>query len=258
MQLRTVLIVDDSEADQYLNRFKILERLPDAEIRTAYDGVQALTALRESDYVPDLILLDINMPRMNGFEFLEIYVDEFENSASSVVLMLTSSLLAADQERARSYAPVRGLIRKPLDESWPEMLSSLLHVDDVRVADHSGWNIDRLPEQCDAEILYWRSTDVVGAALSVSNAAEMRRIWGLSKDAAITREALYAQIHPNDIPTVRESRTQASACGGSDTVQFRIRFEQGWRAIGAKFRSVNKPSGQFSHVTGACWPVHSK
>ncbi|MFT5583734.1 MAG: CheY-like chemotaxis protein [Cognaticolwellia sp.] len=125
MELNDVLIVDDSEADQYLNRYRLLERQPSVTIRSAFDGVEALNVLREVGYKPDLILLDINMPRMNGFEFLEIYVDEFNGATSSVVVMLTSSLLESDRQRAESFKPVRGFLLKPLDASWPERLLAL-------------------------------------------------------------------------------------------------------------------------------------
>ncbi len=125
MELKQVLVVDDSEADQFLNRYRILECQPGLEIRAAYDGLEALKILQEPGYQPDLIFLDINMPRMNGFEFLERYVEEFK-ATTSVVVMLSSSLVEADRARAQAFAPVRGFLRKPLDVTWPGLLEEML------------------------------------------------------------------------------------------------------------------------------------
>ena len=119
MELKEVLIIDDSEADQFLNRYRILEFAPQVKVRAAFDGLEGLEILREPGYRPDLIFLDINMPRMNGFAFLETYVAEFEASAG-VVVMLSSSLLESDRERALSFAPVRGFLGKPLNVGWSE------------------------------------------------------------------------------------------------------------------------------------------
>lgn len=126
MELKRLLCVDDSEADQFLNQYRIRKANPDVEIREAYDGEEALTLLREPGYVPDLILLDINMPRMNGFEFLEAYAAEFPGDRASVVVMLTSSLLEQDRLRAEAYEVVRGFLYKPLKNSWAEDLQAAL------------------------------------------------------------------------------------------------------------------------------------
>lgn len=124
MELKQVLVVDDSEADQFLNRYRLLECQPDIQVRAVYDGLEALEVLRTPGYKPDLILLDINMPRMNGFEFLEAYTQEF--SEQICVLMLSSSLVDSDRSRAESFAAVRGFLRKPLNVSWPKLLSEML------------------------------------------------------------------------------------------------------------------------------------
>ncbi len=118
MELKQILCVDDSEADQYLNKYRITAANPDIQIRQAFDGEQALELLREPGYTPDLILLDINMPRMNGFEFLEVYNAEFSPQTTSVVVMLTSSLLEDDRIRAEQYATVQGFLFKPLSSNW--------------------------------------------------------------------------------------------------------------------------------------------
>jgi len=126
MEIRRILSVDDSDSDQFLHRHFIHKFDPTIEIRAALDGREALEALREADYVPDLILLDINMPRMNGFEFLRAYVEEFEPETAPVIVMLTSSLMPSDREAALSYPIVKGFLNKPLDADWVEALTQAM------------------------------------------------------------------------------------------------------------------------------------
>ncbi|SMB81456.1 response regulator receiver protein [Hymenobacter roseosalivarius DSM 11622] len=129
-QLPCVLLVDDDETTNYLNRL-LLERLGvAARILVAPNGRQALDLLPEhcpepgAPTCPVLILLDINMPVMNGFEFLEAYAQlPPARRGASVVLMLTTSLNPRDAERLRTL-PVAGTIAKPLSKA---KVAQLLH-----------------------------------------------------------------------------------------------------------------------------------
>ena len=79
-----ILVVEDDPDLQYL----LQENLSKAgyEAKVANDGLEALEVLRNLVQPPSLILLDLNMPRMNGFEFLEIFKDEFELDCPIVVV----------------------------------------------------------------------------------------------------------------------------------------------------------------------------
>jgi CheY-like chemotaxis protein len=67
--------------------------------------------------VPELILLDLNMPLMNGWDFLEVLQPHAAALAGRCqVYILTSSLALADTARAQDFALVSGIIHKPLDE----------------------------------------------------------------------------------------------------------------------------------------------
>lgn len=117
-QIGTVMLVDDEALDQRHYR-RVLERsgLVGEVISFVYPD-EALAYLRKADRpAVDLLYLDINMPRLSGFEFLEIATKEFgPHFARTVVIMLTTSLEPSDEARARSFDVVHDFIAKPLTE----------------------------------------------------------------------------------------------------------------------------------------------
>jgi CheY-like chemotaxis protein len=120
MEVSCILVVDDSESDQFISQLMIESYDPNIVVLSAYDGQEALEMLASDECKPDLILLDINMPRMNGHEFLEEYSKKYDKQA--VVMMLTSSEQEADRERAMAYSCVKTYLIKPLDESQLEAI----------------------------------------------------------------------------------------------------------------------------------------
>lgn len=110
-----LLLVEDDEVDvQALKRAFAKSRIGNP-ITVARDGIEALEFLRGENgrtklSKPHLILLDLNMPRMNGFEFLEV-IRADEDLKRSIVFMITTS--KAEEDRARAYAQhVAGYIVK--------------------------------------------------------------------------------------------------------------------------------------------------
>ena len=105
--LDCILFVDDDMATNYLNK-RLIKKLGVVQkavfCRNGREALDYLEASEAADYVrPNLIFLDINMPVMDGFEFLQAYegLDE-DKRASEVVVMLTTSLMDNDQQRAEN------------------------------------------------------------------------------------------------------------------------------------------------------------
>lgn len=123
MKITSILVVDDDENDQFICEYTIRKFDSSIRILKAFDGAEALDILRNE--TPNAIILDINMPVMNGFEFLDRYAEEFEVHAP-VVAMLTSSHLGKDRERAMQYSFVKSYFEKPLQADHLRIMTELL------------------------------------------------------------------------------------------------------------------------------------
>lgn len=119
-KLKTILLVDDDVPTNHLHKL-VIRKLDCAEnIVMARTGAEAIDVLTKPDengnyLVPELIFLDINMPVMNGWEFLEAYKKlELDQQGKFVVVMLTTSLNPDDQSRANELPQVQDFVSKPL------------------------------------------------------------------------------------------------------------------------------------------------
>lgn len=114
--LKKVLLVDDDKVTNMMHG-RLIERSGlIAQIDVATDGVAALDYLRGTEDWPELILLDINMPRMDGFEFLDNYANLIAEGSDGkpVIIMLSTSVLRADLERAEADPNVHSFASKPM------------------------------------------------------------------------------------------------------------------------------------------------
>ena len=123
-KLSRVLLVDDNESDNYIHK-KVIEKAGITDfIGIALNGEEAIDFLTTSwalgqkvntDCAPSLIFLDINMPVMNGWEFLEAYrkLDEYQKGHVAII-MLSASLNSADIARTEKMLGSGCFINKPL------------------------------------------------------------------------------------------------------------------------------------------------
>jgi CheY-like chemotaxis protein len=123
MSLKNVLLVDDDKANNFLNRLTIREAVNDCAVAEALNGQEALDYLAASDECPQIILLDINMPVIDGFEFLKKYEEE-DTCRQSKIFMLSSSIREEDKKAALSNKFVKGYFDKPLSGAHIEEILS--------------------------------------------------------------------------------------------------------------------------------------
>ncbi|NJB84346.1 CheY-like chemotaxis protein [Lewinella marina] len=118
-ELLSVLLVEDNPANVFLQK-RIITKLGCAgEITVATTGLEAFEMVKDwrdaPDRLPDLIFLDINLPAMNGWEFMDHYNDlEIPAELRPVVLILTYSEYSKDRKRAKKTPGVMGFYNKPL------------------------------------------------------------------------------------------------------------------------------------------------
>src|SRR5215216_3009443 len=116
-----ILLVDDDEINNFISIKLIKKALANAEISACLNGkiaIDELTQLQKNDpdELPDFILLDINMPIMNGWEFLDEYKRlNLDPLGKSKIFIISSSVFSNDINKARSYPLVKDFISKPLN-----------------------------------------------------------------------------------------------------------------------------------------------
>lgn len=129
-KLNCILLIDDDEPTNFLNKMVIEEVDCTERIEIMQSAREALRYLSNTTNKgkypqPDLIFLDINMPAMDGWEFLEKYNQlHNEQKAKIIVVMLTTSFNPEDELKARNIAGVSGFRNKPLTT---DVLKQILH-----------------------------------------------------------------------------------------------------------------------------------
>lgn len=121
-KLKCIVLIDDEPADNFFHT-NTINKLGCTEQTIAFENAQdALNYLgnpADSNYVkPDIIFLDINMPSMDGWEFLEHYrrLDP-EYMKKIICVMLTTSINPSDRRKAKRFNEINLFLSKPLRES---------------------------------------------------------------------------------------------------------------------------------------------
>lgn len=125
--LKNILIVDDNEIDRFIHH-KLLEHYNFSQCILEVDnGFEALEKLKQynktGDNNIDLVLLDVMMPEMDGFEFLNHYENlKTELRKAPIIVMVSSTENDSDLHKAKISPLVVKLLKKPLN---PKMLEEL-------------------------------------------------------------------------------------------------------------------------------------
>ena len=131
-----VVIVDDDELDRYVAKRRLAKFDEFGQIEEASSGDDFLenhyadTTDTQIPPAPLLVLMDVNMPRLNGFETvhkLEQRIAEGRARRSVVVMMYTSSNNPQDQEQADTIDLIKGYVLKPLNSQGVNRILELYH-----------------------------------------------------------------------------------------------------------------------------------
>ncbi|MCC9167712.1 response regulator [Pontibacter harenae] len=121
-------IIDDDRISIYLSTMEVQTAGYTGEVIPFLSAEEALSALlHDIDNVPEIIFLDLNMPVMDGWEFLEALAPYKEKLLGKCwIYILTSSLVLSDTSKSEEYDLVCGLIHKPLDVTDVQVILSQL------------------------------------------------------------------------------------------------------------------------------------
>lgn len=124
-----LLVIDDDDINIFIIS-KIVEKTGyDVAIVAKNNGQLAIEYIKdlitEKQPLPDLVLIDINMPILNGWEFIEAF-ESLNLPQTNDMYMLSSSVYENDIEKAKSYTSVKGFISKPLSiDRLKELLATI-------------------------------------------------------------------------------------------------------------------------------------
>ena len=127
-----VLLVDDDAIFHLIFKkiFKFHDICDDVEtVNNGSEAIQRLTQIeQEQNNFLKAILVDLNMPIMNGWEFLDEFEKKLKFKFPNVdIWMVTSSINPEDQEKAESYSFINGFIQKPFTKPDIETFKQYIH-----------------------------------------------------------------------------------------------------------------------------------
>jgi CheY-like chemotaxis protein len=128
-KIKEIWVIEDDPITSMLIR-KLIERAQFAQTTVAFHNgklpIQQMRKRREDGLdFPDLIMLDINMPVMDGWEFLDHYISEFSGIKVPIIIM-TSSIDTNDVKKSKTYECIKGYYYKPVTmDNFNQIISEI-------------------------------------------------------------------------------------------------------------------------------------
>ncbi len=120
---KKIILIDDDPINNLILRKELQKKDSSIELTVFETATKAISFIESSDDIPKFILLDINMPEMNGWDFLE-YLDKKKYNIH--IFMITSSVVKRDQEKAEKYPLIKDYLIKPLGkEDFDKIIQSI-------------------------------------------------------------------------------------------------------------------------------------
>lgn len=120
MKKQRYMVVDDDPTNNMICEFTIKRFEREAEIKMFTVPEDALTFVKEvygstAETLPTVLFLDVNMPTMTGWEFLEVFMQFDECVKEQFTIYILSSSIEDYTEEAKTYTCVQGFLSKPLN-----------------------------------------------------------------------------------------------------------------------------------------------
>ncbi len=123
-RLNCIMLIDDDADDNYYHQVILRKMDITDHIEVAESGPEALDYLKKENQIPDIIFLDINMPGMSGWDFLDEYKKlNARQKETVIIIMLTTSISPADMAKADTMSEITSFRSKPMTR---EMLNDIL------------------------------------------------------------------------------------------------------------------------------------
>ncbi len=112
MKINKIFLLDDDPIVNVINEQLFRKYNASKQYIVCRTSQEAIEYINQANPLPEIVIIDLNIPLTNGFSFLDKFYDKFLNSLS--VYILTSSVNPEDLSKAMSYPFVKGYLKKPL------------------------------------------------------------------------------------------------------------------------------------------------